>query len=172
MGDQAVNDYSSGLSFAACNNVAASNHDIFRYNAHHYLPPKPERHRSPAPRDMLNGASNPQYLQLTESNPLFGQDRTMFGPYNAIGSMPSLSSMTADPLNHTSDRIHTPTDETEVQGPSGCGVKLETRFEDLIENDLSGDFRQPDFAENEVWTSADALDIWNQPSRQENADPL
>ncbi|OAA43297.1 hypothetical protein NOR_04664 [Metarhizium rileyi] len=157
--DPSIYNYSSRPPFVSCNNVGNSGNYMFRFNSSSLLQPKSERHQSPGPGELVNGAGNPQYLHVSESNPLFAQDRAIFGPYNTIGPSQTLSSLNMHSMNRSNDHNQTTTNHQEDHGTAGCSIKMESHFGDMMANVEIGECKQTSFTENEVWASTETLDL-------------
>lgn len=132
---------------------------MFRFNPSSHLQPKQERHEDPAQGDMINGISNPQYLHISESNPLFAQDRTIFGAYNSTGPAQSHSSLNLEPMNHNVAHGQITSNDQQDHNTAGRSIKMESHFNDMINNVAAGECKQNSFAENEVWATTETLDL-------------
>ncbi|KAG6058607.1 hypothetical protein E4U17_007844 [Claviceps sp. LM77 group G4] len=167
--DSPIYNYGSRFPFSPYSNVGISGNDVFQFNPNHHLPQqhqqqqqaKQEAHPSPAHRDLLDGTGNHQYLHISQSqsNPLFTQDRGMFGSYHVPEPMQSLSSLNLDSLNHHSlEHNQHPTHDQDVRCNPIDNVKLE-HSSDMVDNDMHGGCKHSGFADNEVWVNAETLEL-------------
>ncbi|EFY92832.1 hypothetical protein MAC_01070 [Metarhizium acridum CQMa 102] len=159
MNDPSIYNYSSRLPFLSCNNVGSSGNYMFRFNSNSLLQPKPERHQSPGHGEMVNGTGNPQYLHISESNPLFAQDRPIFGSYSTIGPSQTLSSFNIQPISRSSDYNQAAANNQEDHATTSCSIKMESHYSDMMANASTGECKQRSFTENEVWASTETLDL-------------
>lgn len=159
MNDPSIYNYSSRLPFLSCNNVGSSGSYMFRFNSNSLLQPKPERHQSPGHGEMVNGTGNPQYLHISESNPLFAQDRPVFGSYSSTGPSQTLSSFSLQPISRSSDYNQAAANNQEDHATTSCSIKMESHYSDMMANVAAGECKQTSFTENEVWASTETLDL-------------
>ncbi|KAK2612422.1 hypothetical protein QQS21_001526 [Conoideocrella luteorostrata] len=157
--DPSVYNYSPRLSFPSCSNLSASGNDIFRFNMSHHLQQKQEGNQSPTQREVAHERGNPQFLHISESNPLFTQDRALFGAYNSTGPIQPLSALNLEPLHQIAEHTHAPTNDQEIHGSSSRNVKMEAQFKDMVDNEMPGECKASSFTEHEVWASTEALDL-------------
>ncbi|KAG6050644.1 hypothetical protein E4U39_003516 [Claviceps sp. Clav50 group G5] len=168
--DSPIYNYGSRFPFSPYSNVGISGNDMFQFNPSHHVPQqhqqqqqqaKQEAHPSPAHRDLLDGTGNHQYLHISQSqsNPLFSQDRGMFGSYHVPEPMQPLSSLNLDSLNHHSlEHNQHPTHDQDVRCNPIDNVKLE-HSSDMVDNDMHGGCKHSGFADNEVWVNAETLEL-------------
>lgn len=134
---------------------------MFQFNPNHHLQqPKQDAHPSPVHRDLLDGTSNHQFLHLSQSqsNPLFAQDRAIFGSYHVAEHPQPLSGLNLEPLNQATEHNQTPTSDQEARNTSVCNIKIEPSG-DMADSEMSGECKHSGFAENEVWISTETLDL-------------
>ncbi|KAG6150161.1 hypothetical protein E4U28_002402 [Claviceps purpurea] len=178
--DSPIYNYGSRFPFSPYSNVGISGNDMFQFNPSHHLPQqqqqkqqqqqhhqqrqqqaKQEAHPSPVHRDLLDGTGNHQFLHMSQSqsNPLFSQDRGMFGSYHVPEPMQPLSGLSLDSLNHHSlEHNQTPTHDQDVRCNPIDNVKLE-HSSDMVENDMHGGCKHSGFADNEVWVNTETLEL-------------
>ena len=137
-----------------------STNDMFRFgSSHQYLQPKQEPHPSAVQRDSINGVSSHQYLHISESNPLFAQNRSVFGAYHPAGHAQTMPSYSLEAQGQMSEHNHPPAEDKEGYTSTSCNIKIEARFNDIVDDSVTAECRQPSFSENEVWGSAEQLDL-------------
>ncbi|KAG5983780.1 hypothetical protein E4U55_007179 [Claviceps digitariae] len=160
--DSPIYNYGSRFPFASYPNVGVSGNDMFQFNPNHHLQQqsKQEAHPSPVHRDLLDGTSNHQFLHISQSqsNPLFAQDRTIFGSYHISESVQPLSGLNLDSLNQSVEHHQAQTNDREAQSTPIDNVKVENHA-DMADSDMRGDCKHSGFADNEVWVNAETLDL-------------
>ncbi|KAG6014580.1 hypothetical protein E4U43_006395 [Claviceps pusilla] len=160
--DSPIYNYGSRFPFAPYSNVGVPGNDIFRFNPNHHLQQqaKQEAHPSPVHRDLLDGTSSPQFLHMSQSqsNPLFAQERTIFGSYHIPEPVQPLSGMNLDSLNQSVEHNQTQPNDQEVQCTPVDSIKMENTT-DMIDGGIPGDCKHSGFADNEVWVHAETLDL-------------
>ncbi|KAG6016471.1 hypothetical protein E4U54_001395 [Claviceps lovelessii] len=160
--DSPIYNYGSRFPFAPYSNVGVPGNDIFRFNPNHHLQQqaKQEAHPSPVHRDLLDGTSSPQFLHMSQSqsNPLFAQERTIFGSYHIPEPVQPLSGMNLDSLNQSVEHNQTQPNDQEVQCTPVDSIKME-HTTDMIDGGIPGDCKHSGFADNEVWVHAETLDL-------------
>ncbi|KAG5914957.1 hypothetical protein E4U42_000220 [Claviceps africana] len=160
--DSPMYNYGSRFQFASYSNVGVSGNDIFQFNPNHHLQQqaKHEAHPSPVHRDLLDGTSHPQFLHMSQSqsNPLFAQDRTIFGSYHIPEPVQPLSGLNMDSLSQSVEHNQTQANDREAQSTPVENIKIENSTE-KDDGDMPGDFKHPGFADNEVWVNAETLDL-------------
>ncbi|KAG5934188.1 hypothetical protein E4U53_000749 [Claviceps sorghi] len=160
--DSPMFNYGSRFQFASYSNVGVSGNDIFQFNPNHHLQQqaKHETHPSPVHRDVLDGTSHSQFLHMSQSqsNPLFAQDRAIFGSYHIPEPVQPLSGLNIDSLSQSVEHNQTQAHDQEAQITPIENVKIENSTE-KADSDMAGDFKHSGFADNEVWVNAETLDL-------------
>ncbi|POR32651.1 Uncharacterized protein TPAR_07142 [Tolypocladium paradoxum] len=151
LNDASMYDNSARLSFSASSHFNTLSQDGFRLNPSSHLQPKHEDYSS-STGDSLSNSSNNQFLTISESNPLFSQDRLFLSPYSQSSTNQHLSSLAFTPINRGRDRTHAAHHDQE-QRPPGTNIKLEAQFCEGIENGQSHDYKQSSFTGNGIWDS-------------------
>lgn len=150
LNDASLYDNSARLSFSTSNHFNTLSQDGFRLNHGSHLQPKHEDYSTSTTGDPLSNSSNNQFLAISESNPLFSQDRLFLSPYSQSSTNQHLSSLAFTPINRSRDRAHA-THHDQEQRPLGASIKLEAQFCEGIENVQSHDSKQSSFTANGIW---------------------
>ncbi|KAG6007414.1 hypothetical protein E4U21_006003 [Claviceps maximensis] len=160
--DSPIYNYGSRFPFPSYSNVGVSGNDFFQFNSNHHLQQqaKQEAHPSPVHEDLLDGTSNPQFLHMpqSQSNPLFAQDRTIFGSYHMPEHVQPLSGLNLDPLTRSAGHNQTQINEQEARNTPVNNVKIESAT-NMVDSDMPGAFKHASFADNEVWVNAETLNL-------------
>ncbi|KAG6034279.1 hypothetical protein E4U41_006607 [Claviceps citrina] len=161
--DSPIYNYGSRFPFPAYSNVAVSGNDMFHFNTNHHLQQaKQEAHPSPVHRDLLDGPSNPQFFHMpqSQSNPLFAQDRGIFGSYHVSEPMQPLSGLNLDPLNQSAGHNQTSTNNGQQVRSNSVDSSIKNEQSRVtVDGEMPGDCKHSGLAENEVWVSTETLDL-------------
>ncbi|PNY24521.1 Uncharacterized protein TCAP_05545 [Tolypocladium capitatum] len=152
LNDASMYDNSARLSFSASSHFNTLSQDSFRLNPSSHLQPKHEDYSASTTGDSLSNSTNNQFLTISESNPLFSQDRLFLSPYSQSSTNQHLSSLAFTPINRGRDRTLAAHHDQE-QRPPGANIKLEAQFCEGIDNGQSHDSKHSSFTANGIWDS-------------------
>ncbi|KYK58209.1 hypothetical protein DCS_05222 [Drechmeria coniospora] len=136
LNDASMYENPARLSFNSNGLFNPITHDGFRVNpTSHLQQQKHEDYSTCSAVDHLSNPSNNHFLVMSESNPLFSQDRLFLPPYTQPAAGQSLSSLGFTPINNRGrEHGHTAPYDPDQQ-PSMANVKMESQICDGIEGE-------------------------------------
>lgn len=151
MHDTAIYANPSRLSIVANGQFHSLGQDHFRLHSCNQTAAKPEDYPSPTNGDSLPNLATSHFLGLSESNPLFSQDRMILGSYSQPSAGHS-SSLGFTSVNRGRDHGFESHHDQE-QRQSGNNIKLEPQLCDAIESHTPDDSKAASFSMNAIWGS-------------------